>query len=991
MTSRRSDIKPAAYPAAPPAGGERRHLALLFMDMSGSSRLAEALEAEHFAEILTALRDICRTVVLRHGGRIARIQGDGALALFGYPTPREDDGRRAVEAALEVHARFGQVEVAGLPASLTPLQMHSGVHSGLVLVSGGDVERGRFELVGDAPNTAARLAAMAPPGVVLVDVEALGPHAHFFELEPAGALKLPGRSTPVTAARVHGKGDVLRRFDATSRRGLTPFIGRRGPLGAVAHLLQVPGGATPPHRVYICGEAGIGKTRLLEEMAQLAAPSGFLCLRGYCESYLGAEVLQPFKQMARAGPALRSAGPSPAVHKHPGSAAELLDALGPLVTERPVLLLLDDWQWADDASRQLLETLLKLARRMLVVLATRPLLDGAEAPVGSTRFDLTPFNKAQTGRTVMRWLPGANPFVVTEIHHYAGGVPLFVEELCHSASSLGNWRPDREKSNRSAWLTTLVASRLDRLELRQRQVMRVAAVLGVRFPIALLLHVGNWQAGELDLAGLAEADFLYPVDGGERLRFKHGLTRDAVYETVGLRERVALHLQVVSVLAKQAGAASGEETLEALAYHTRAAGLGADAALYAEQAGDKAASVFALDRARAQYLSAMESLDSRGEMSRDEVMRWCYLVHKLGMTFIFDALALPDALPVFERCLALSRELGDAAITARSQYWLAYVLYGAGYPRKAAVLCREALSSATLVMDARLVVQVEATLGQVLTAICDYDEALVLMNRAVAAKRHSARSGSGVAVGSAFTLACKGSVLGDRGEFEAAHESLDEAMALVGASTHPVANSVRNWAVMVLLWQGRWGEARAVAEESASLAESSRALLPLAISRAAGGYAQWMGEGSTAGFEQIEEAVRWMEQRHGRFYTSIYYGWLVEGCVQLGQHRQARAHAARLLLRARAGEVLGEGMGCRSLSLDSAAAGKWEFAERYWQRAEASAARRASRREHALNRWCRARLLERAGRATEAARFRQAAVEDFLAMGMTWHAAEAAR
>ena len=960
------------------------------MDVSASSRLAEELEAEHFAEILAALRDICRAVVQRHGGRIARIQGDGALALFGYPVPGEDDGRRAAEAALDVHAKFAQVESAGLPSALTPLQMHSGIHCGLALVSEGDVERGRFEVIGDAPNTAARLAALAPAGVIFADEESLGPHANFFELEPVGTLVLPGRSTPISTVRVLARADVKRRFDATARRGLTPFIGRQGTLAAVADLLQATATGPLTRRVFICGEAGIGKTRLLEEIAQLPAATAFQCLRGYCENYLGAEVLQPFAQMGRALTTPREPSDVGAPHGQRASfAAELLDVLAAFAASRPVLLLIDDWQWADDASRQLLEALLKAGRQMLVVLATRPMPDGSEALSGAIRFDLVPFSESETSRTVGRWLPAADPFVVAEIHRYAGGVPLFIEELCHSVSSRAPLRPALGKAGTSAWLTSLVASRLNRLPAPQQHIVRVAAVLGSLFPKAWLQRVDALRGEELDLSALAEADFVYPVDSGAMLRFKHGLTRDAVYETVGLRERVAIHLQVVSMLSTQDGAWLRAETLEALAYHAHAAGLGAAAARYAELAGDKANSAFALDRARALYLSAMDSLDGRADMAREEVLRWCSIAHKLGMTCTFDPLALPDALPIFERCLELSRKAGDAAITARSQYWLGYVCYVLGHPRKAALHCREALRSATLIEDRRLMAQVEATLGQALGASSDYDEALVLMDRALNAKRQGIRTGSSIAVGSVFTLACKGGVLGDRGEFDAAHTCFDQAMALLGDSTHPVANSVRNWAVMVLLWQGRWKDAQRVADESLRSAESSRALLPLAISRAAGGYARWMGTGSVEGFEQIIEAVQWMEQRRGQFFTSIFYGWLVEGCVALKRYSEARRHAAKLFQRSRAGELLGETVGCRALALAGLDASEIQRADRYLQQAQASAFRRGSRREKALNDLCLAQMLHRKGRAVESAGAARMAIDEFHAMGMEWHASTA--
>nr|MDH4393453.1 hypothetical protein [Aquabacterium sp.] len=291
--------------------------------------------------------------------------------------------------------------------------------------------------------------------------------------------------------------------------------------------------------------------------------------------------------------------------------------------------------------------------------------------------------------------------------------------------------------------------------------------------------------------------------------------------------------------------------------------------------------------------------------------------------------------------------------------------------------------------DGRLVAQVHATLGQVLTGLCRYQEALALMDFALQTKRGHARPGSSVAVGSAFTLACKGSVLGDRGDFAASHAAFAEAKQLVGDTTHPVANSVLSWEVMVLLWQGRWQHALAVAEQSVELSQRSSALLPLAIASAAAGYARWMGRGDDAGYAQIEAAVGWMEQRQVRFYTSIYHGWLVEGLVRQQRPAAARRQALKLLERARAGEVLGLAAGRRALALADSAAGDHASALRQLARADATALRRQSRRELVLNQHCRAQLLAAQQRHDAAHDLAEAAKAEFQRMGMDWHALQA--
>lgn len=152
----------APHAASTAALGQRRLLTLLFVDLSGSTAMAEWMEAEHYAAMLAELRGLYERVVPHHGGVIARIQGDGMLAVFGHPEVREDDGRRATEAALELHAAVRELLPPGpRPADFPGLALHSGIHAGIVLVNEGDQMRGRFELLGNAPNIAARLSEAA--------------------------------------------------------------------------------------------------------------------------------------------------------------------------------------------------------------------------------------------------------------------------------------------------------------------------------------------------------------------------------------------------------------------------------------------------------------------------------------------------------------------------------------------------------------------------------------------------------------------------------------------------------------------------------------------------------------------------------------------------------------------------------------------------------------------------------------------------------------
>jgi class 3 adenylate cyclase len=1006
-----------------PRDGERHRLTVLFSDLAGSATLAREMESEYLSELLGKLREIWHQAAVKHGGRVIRTQGDGVLAVFGYPRSGEDDGRRAAEAALDIHAWVGCLRHDGLSPALLPLRMHSGIHAGTLLLSQGDIECGRFDLIGEVVNTAAHLSRHAAPGEILASLDALGPHANFFELgqgqrDNGRTLGLP------RVCAVLGRGSVTRRFEATARRGLTPFIGR---VEIVAFLMDFLGSTHPTARrcVVVVGGPGLGKTRLLEELLQRCDDRSFRLLRGSCESYLGAEVLQPFLQMLRAffglqpdmpkgelvtasqvalQPLLAELGPrsesilamisadSDASGRRittDGVVGDLLVFFTALSAKGPLVLVIDDWQWADDASRQLLETLLQLPGGPRVILASRPRDDGTEWISGAPHLVLDPFQGTETDLAVRRWMPHADPFLVARIHSYAGGVPLFIEELCHTVSA-DNAPYSFEGLSTPGWVGTLVASRLARLPPEQVNVVRAAAVIGNTVANGLLVSACGSAPDQATMRALADGDFLYtdPAAGGHR--FKHGITRDAVYDSIGLHERRALHKRIEAALLARSEQTEREDTLEALAYHARGAGHWESAAHYAERAGDKAMGAFALDRARTQYQAAMETLDRISNRTREQSLRWCLLANKLGMACIFDPLSLSDDVTIFEQAVALARSLGDANATARAHYWLGYMCYGFGRFQEGVIHARDALALTREAGEHRLASQIEATLGQMLAATCQYDEAIALMDAAISAKRQRSRPGGGVAIGSAYALSCKASVLADRGDFEGAHACFADAVDLLHGSTHPVASSVRNWMSVSLVWQGRWQEAETLATEGARVAENMRSLLLLAACRAAAGFSRWAATGDAGGLQQLRDAVQWMERRRFHFYTSVQYGWLVEASAAEGDIDTARKYAAYVLRRARHGERLGEAAVCRALAKAAAVRNDFAAGERWLRWAEASAMQRGSRREAALNQAARGQILARRQDQAEAGRRMMAdAASALRALGMHWHAEQA--
>ena len=963
----------------------RRYLTLLFADLSQSSELAEIMETEHYAAVLAALRKIYQDAIPRHGGMVVRVQGDGLLALFGYPQTREDDGRGAVGAALEIHQRVSELraELPELPEGRV-LCLHTGIHSGLVLLRGGDMELGRFELLGPVPNVASRLSDAAGPHEILVSDETLGPASRFFVTGPPQLLRVKGRAAPLLVYRVDARASLAESFAAKLSRASTAFIGRQAELGGLERALD-DAVARRTRLVAIAGPPGMGKTRLVEHFLGRAVQRGCTVLRGYCDGHLGAEPLQPFRHMLQS-----LAGQAP-----PNSPDAFGALFARLAEPQPLLLFVDDWQWADDASHQVLAALRQRTEsRLLVVLSTRQSASAQAPDAADQTITLAPLSDAEATLAIAARLPGADPFVVDEICRHASGNPLFLEELCHSvARADGGRRPGRVQGG-AGWLNRLVESRVQHLSPPQIEMVRVASVIGNVVPAWLLEQLTGQRADGPLQRGLAEQDFIFPGERAGTLRFKHGITRDIIYESVGLHLRQDLHLRIALALQQHAASAAPDEALEALALHFDAGGDAVQAARYAELAGDKALAASALDRARALYRVALAALD-RQPPGADVALRWVAVVQRLGRVCVFDPVR--SELALYERAVELAQRFGDAAAVGRARHWLGYISYGLGDALAAIDHGERALAEAQAAHDEKLVVQVVAALGEAHSAAAHYERALHLLDQAIAVKRLY-RSGLHLNVGLAFSLVCRAYLLGDQGHFVQAHASFDEATSCIAGVTHEIGATVHGWRSAVLLWQGRWDEARAAAEESARIAQATRSLTQLSIARAMSAYADWMLTRRPEFLQTIVEVTAWLEPRESGLFRSLNHGWLAAGLSAAGRSSEARRHAARALRRGRQRDLLGVAMSYRALASQAAAQCPCsqrppspQRVQRYLGLAMKAARMRDSAHEIAVTQLCAAEIAWRLNQAAQARALLDEAAGAFMQMQMAWHLEQAAQ
>lgn len=589
---------------------------MLFADVVGFTSLSEARDPERVKYVLDRCFEGLARDVTSHGGRVDKIVGDELMAVFGSPITHEDDAERAVRAALQMQRTLAEHAAE----SGAQVDIRIGINTGEVVVgslrAGGDVTA-----LGDVVNTASRLEKSGLPGQVLVGDSTYEATKEIISYEHIGSLTLRGRDEPVEAWRaMEALGPPGSR---PGRRPKTPLVGRKAELGMLWHAMGTAVEHKRPHLVLIVGEAGMGKTLLVEEAVEIAkAQHGALVLQGRCLPYGEANQWWPVAEALRQASGIEDDDPAEvAADKCRSSIAALLGAedegveagrvadgllylmgyegslhdvdpsrardeavrsiqvaLAANARERPLVIVLSEIHWADQVVLDLVDTMFERLRNLpIVLLATaRPDLEERWSPRPG-RHNLIVVNLDALGRNDARELAKklledqASPHMVDLIVERSGGNPLFIHELirllgetegAHDQASL-------EAAELPATLRGLVAARIDSLSGPERLALEDAAVVGRNGPVEALeeLARARSEANPLErLEELAQKDLL-SIDDGE-FEFRSDLVRDVAYETLTKAERARRHAFVGDWFGTHAKRTEREdEYLERIAHH----------------------------------------------------------------------------------------------------------------------------------------------------------------------------------------------------------------------------------------------------------------------------------------------------------------------------------------------------------------------------------------------------------------------------------------
>jgi class 3 adenylate cyclase/predicted ATPase len=711
---------------------ERRQLTVLFVDLVDSTALAARLDPEDMGQVIRAYQGCCAEVVEHWGGHVAKYMGDGVLAYFGWPQAHEDDAERAVRAGLELVAAVAGLET---PAG-KPLAARIGIATGRVVVgeligAGSAQERA---VVGETPNLAARLQALAAPGSVVISQATRRLVGGLFELADLGLLRLKGFAEGLAAWRVEGEGRAEGRFEALHGEHLTPLVGREHELGILLERWTWAKDGDG-QVVLLSGEPGIGKSRVIRALRERLGDERYSALGHYCSPYHTNSALHPViallerearldrgdppeEQLAKLEAVLARAGGRPD-HVVPLIAALLgvptgarypaltltpevqkqrtwqafVDQIAGLATQQPMLLLYEDVHWIDPSTLELLGLVIERIQHLpvLVLITFRPEFQPPwTGHAHVTTLTLSRLGRRQGADLVARVTAG-KPLpaeIVEQIVARTDGVPLFVEELTKTILESGLLADAGDRYVLSGPLPPLaipatlhdsLMARLDRLA-PVKEVAQISAVIGREFTYELLAAVAPMSGKQLDdaLNQLVSSELVYrrgaPPDA--TYSFKHALVQDAAYQSLLKSKRQQLHARIAQALEQSPDA--GEAAPEVLARHLTDAGLAARAVPYWRRAGELAAGRSANLEAIAHLSEGLEliaTLPDAPEYLNEEL---ALLLAIGGPLMANKGFAAPEVERTYSRASALCDRMGRSAelFPALRGLWSCYFVRG---------------------------------------------------------------------------------------------------------------------------------------------------------------------------------------------------------------------------------------------------------------------------------------------------------------------------
>lgn len=710
-----SDADTARSTVASTPQAERRQLTVMFCDLVGSTALSRQLDPEDLRDVMRRYQDAVAGAVTRYGGHVAKYLGDGVLAYFGWPQAYEDQAERAVRAGLNAVEVVKDVQIGDGRS----LAARVGIATGQVVVGDlvGEGGRDAEAVTGETPNLAARLQGVAEPGQVVISDTTRQLVGQTFNLNDLGQLDLKGFDQQLRAWNVVSEATVDSRFEASHGLTLTRFVGRKTERQLLFDRWELAKDSEG-QVILLSGEAGIGKSRMVQAIREHVAAEHHYRLRYQCSPYHTNSAFFPIIQrleraagflgndvdedkldkleelLAMSGESIDEVAPYfamllslPWLERYGArelSAQQVRDRtvealIGQILSlsrQRPVLFVLEDAHWIDPSTEALLGELIpRMADASVFVLITfRPdnVPPWPDQP-HLTSIALNRLSRAQ-GAEIVRAVGGSNlsEAVIDGIVARGDGVPLYVEEIAKSLIERGL---DIAETDIPATLQASLLARLDRLGSEAKEVAQIGAVIGRAFQHKLIASVAGKTDDEvvimLDLLIKSELVYRAGTLPDATYTFKHALVQDAAYDSLLRARRQSLHSAIAQSLEAQFSN-QVEAQPEILAYHMTEAGETEQAVEFWDRAGLRSLQRSATEEASGHFQKGIDQLSLLPRTpERDE--REVKLQSNLGIALLsVTGFSDPAVTSAYRRARELCEETGDKTglFTALWGLWL---------------------------------------------------------------------------------------------------------------------------------------------------------------------------------------------------------------------------------------------------------------------------------------------------------------------------------